>query len=55
MGDILFQLVAFLLMFGVLGGIVFIVVSFRKRSSKLDRLETKVDRLLEKEKAPSDR
>ncbi len=55
MGDILFQLVAFLIMFGVLAGIVFIVVSFRKRSSKLDRLENKVDRLLEKEKSPSDR
>ncbi|MGG1686542.1 hypothetical protein [Pseudalkalibacillus sp. NRS-1564] len=55
MGDILFQLVAFLFMFGVLGGIVFIVVSFRKRNSKLDRLEHKVDRLLEKDKSQSDR
>ncbi|MGE6204517.1 DUF4083 family protein [Guptibacillus hwajinpoensis] len=55
MGDILFQLVAFILMFGVLAGIIFIVISFRKRNSKLDRLEHKVDRLLEKDKSPSDR
>ena len=54
MGDIVFQLISFSMMFGVVAGIVFLIVSMNKRSSKLDRVEKKVDQLLEKEKTHSD-
>lgn len=53
-GDILFQLVSFVLMFGVVVGILFIIVNFKKRSSRLDRLEQKVDQLLERKESKSD-
>ncbi|WP_166000553.1 DUF4083 domain-containing protein [Bacillus sp. Cs-700] len=55
MGDIVFQLISFSLMFGVVAGIVLLIVSLKKRSSKLDRVEKKVDQLLEREKSQSDR
>ncbi len=54
-GDIVFQVVSFLLLFGVFGGIIFLVVNFNKRKSKLDRVEEKVDQLLEKNKSQSER
>ncbi|WP_226659047.1 DUF4083 family protein [Guptibacillus hwajinpoensis] len=53
-GDILFQLVSFVLMFGLVVGILFLIVSLKKRSSKLDRVEQKVDQLLEREESKSD-
>ena len=55
MGDIVFQFVSFLLIVGVLAGIGFLVVSFNKRKSRLNRVEEKVDQLLEKNKSQSER
>ncbi|WP_456274602.1 hypothetical protein [Bacillus sp. AK031] len=50
-GDILFQLIMFILLLGIPAAIVIIFVVLRKRNkSRLDRIEEKIDRLLEEKK-----
>jgi hypothetical protein len=52
-GDIIFQLVSFLLLLAIPVGIIIVVVVFRKRNSRQKRIEEKLDKLLsdkEKEK-----
>jgi hypothetical protein len=47
-GDILFQFIMFILLLGIPAAIVIIIVAFRKRNkSRLDRIEEKIDRLLD--------
>ena len=53
-GDLIFQLVSFVLLLGVIAGVVFLILSLKKRNSKLDRVEQKVDQLLERHKSQSD-
>lgn len=53
-GDLIFQLVSFVLLLGVIAGVVFLILSLKKRNSKLDRVEQKVDQLLERNKSQSD-
>ncbi|MCA0993327.1 DUF4083 domain-containing protein [Pseudalkalibacillus hwajinpoensis] len=55
MGDIVFQLISFSFMLGLVAGIVFLIINLKKRSSKLDRVEKKVDQLLERKESQSDR
>jgi F0F1-type ATP synthase membrane subunit b/b' len=52
-GDIIFQLVSFLLLLAIPVGVIIVVVVFRKRNSRQKRIEEKLDKLLsdkEKEK-----
>ncbi|WP_409250851.1 DUF4083 family protein [Bacillus sp. SCS-153A] len=51
-GDILFQLIMFILLLAVPAGVILLVVSRKKQNAqRLDRIEEKVDRLLkEKDK-----
>lgn len=53
-GDLIFQLVSFVFLLGVIAGVVFLILSLKKRNSKLDRVEQKVDQLLERNKSQSD-
>lgn len=54
LGDLIFQLVSFVLLLGVIAGVVFLIIRLKKRNSKLDRVEQKVDQLLERNKSQSD-
>jgi hypothetical protein len=47
-GDILFQLIMFILLLGIPAAIVILIIALRKgNKSRLDRIEEKIDRLLE--------
>ena len=54
LGDLIFQLVSFVLLLGVIAGVVFLIIRLKKRNSKLNRVEQKVDQLLERNKSQSD-
>ncbi|WP_273851993.1 DUF4083 family protein [Guptibacillus spartinae] len=54
LGDLIFQLVSFVLLLGVIAGVVFLIIRLKKRNSKLDRVEQKVDQLLERNKSQPD-
>ncbi|WP_147296278.1 hypothetical protein [Halobacillus trueperi] len=49
-GDMIAQLLFFVLLIGVIIGTVSIILSVKRKKSQLDRVEAKVDRILEREK-----
>ncbi|WLR59029.1 hypothetical protein [Guptibacillus hwajinpoensis] len=46
-GDVIFQVIAFLLLVAIPVGIVMLIILLNKRASRLGRVEAKIDRLLE--------
>jgi hypothetical protein len=46
-GDVIYQVIAFLLLVAIPVGIVMLIIILNKRASRLGRVETKIDRLLE--------
>ncbi|MYL49953.1 hypothetical protein GLV98_10675 [Halobacillus litoralis] len=49
-GDMVAQLLFFAIFIGVIIGVVAIFLSTKRRKSQLDRVEEKVDRILERKK-----
>ncbi|MFC4321284.1 hypothetical protein [Litchfieldia salsa] len=45
-GDIIFQLIAFVMVLAIPLGIIILVVTYRKGMSRLKRVEDKLDKLL---------
>lgn len=45
-GEIILQLIAFLSVFAIPLGIIIVVVIFRKRNTRLKRIEEKLDKLI---------
>lgn len=45
-GDIIFQLITFLIVLAIPVGIIVLVVVFRRRNSRLQRVEEKLDKLI---------
>lgn len=45
MGDIVVQLIFFLIIIAFIAGMVLLLMKFNQRNKKLDRIETKIDKL----------